>query len=282
MKKKFLLFSAVAGIASMVFSSYTNGPASGGAGNHTGSAGSSANCSGGGCHTSNTTATTGVVFISEPSSTTPVTAYVPGHTYQLNIGATNTSTALSRFGYQVSSVKTAATSTQAGTLTAGTGSHATTISGTLKVLEHSSPLAALSTGVYGTTGTWVAPAAGTGSVTFFAMVNVVNFNGSESGDAPNATTATITEKPTSVGSIENTLSLTAFPNPATNVLNVKIAGGKASQYKVAIYDMLGRTMQQQTINAQEATINTSALATGHYVAVVTSEAGRGVVSFAKQ
>ena len=51
MKKKLLFTIIAGGIALLGLSSYGVGPYAGGAGNHTGAAGSPANCStGGGCH----------------------------------------------------------------------------------------------------------------------------------------------------------------------------------------------------------------------------------------
>lgn len=63
--KKQLLFTVLAGsFATLIFSSHAIGPYNGGAGNHTGSNGSPANCStGSNCHASNNTNTTATLML---------------------------------------------------------------------------------------------------------------------------------------------------------------------------------------------------------------------------
>src|SRR4051812_49184587 len=105
MKRKVLLLSLCAGISALVLSSYQNGPAQGGAGNHTGSGSSQASCSGSGCHAANNTNTSFYLSVLSLSGNT-VTNYVPGTTYRVELTGANTGGFFPKFGFQASSVKT--------------------------------------------------------------------------------------------------------------------------------------------------------------------------------
>lgn len=282
MKKKFLLTTATAAFAVLTLSSYKDGPARPGHGlNRTGSGTNGvSNCSTGGCHSANTTATSvGVVLMDNNS---PVTSYVPGRTYTVMFAATNTSSSLSRFGFQLSAVKAGATSTQAGTFAIGSTPNISieTVSN-ISIVEHTAPISGTN-GVYATSFSWTAPGAGTGTVRFYAIANVVNNNNAVSGDAPNAATFDITENTLSAASVKNNLSLKAYPVPAYNTLQLEIANGSGRTYTAGIYDMSGRIMKQITVTGQQTTIDVSGLSAGGYTVSVIGEQGRGSVSFVKQ
>lgn len=285
MKKKILLITAFAGIASLTLSSYKSGPTTNSAaGNRTGSNSSTANCNSGGCHAANTANTVATVFIAEQGRpTTPVTSYVPGRTYKVSIGASNTSASLSRFGFQVSCVKASATNTPVGTMSAGaTPNIALRSFGGIPIMEHTTSIAAISTGVYGVQFDWTAPGAGTGDVKFFGIVNVVNNDNSTSGDQPNVATATIAEATTAVGHVTQNIALSAYPSPVTNNLQLEIKENGTKIYTASIYDMSGRMLKQVTVTGQKTTIDVSSLSAGHYTVSVVGEQGRGSVSFVKQ
>jgi hypothetical protein len=285
MKKRILLITAFAGITSLTMTSYKTGPIAGGAGNRTGSGGTTANCSTGGCHAANTGSTTAAVFIAELATpTTPVTSYVPGHAYKVNIGASNTSGALSRFGFQVSCVKASSTNMQEGTFAVGsTPNIALRTSGGLSIMEHTAPIAAIATGIYGVSFDWTAPAAGTGSVKFFGIVNVVNNDNTTGGDQPNVATATITEATTSVGNVKQHIALSAYPSPVANTLQLDIKEAGNKTYAATIFDMAGRTMKTFTVSAGgKASVDVSSFSAGHYTISVAGEQAQGTVHFVKQ
>ncbi len=115
----------------------------------TGSPGDGSNCSS--CHGSAATTTAGQI-----TSNIPASGYVPGQTYQIT--ATNPLTGSGKFGFEVSPQNVAGT--QLGTLSAGTGSK---LVGGTKYVTQSSSNSSTSSWTFG----WVAPAAGTGQVTFY-------------------------------------------------------------------------------------------------------------------
>ncbi|MFN8308614.1 MAG: T9SS type A sorting domain-containing protein [Chitinophagales bacterium] len=182
-------------------SSYDNGYAFHGS-DGTGATGSSG-CS---CHGSTTNLGTTVEL---DSAGVPVTRYFPGMSYTVRIRATNAGTTnWPKFGFQLGAVKLAGagggSAAQAGTwgttLPTSVKNTPTSASGLpIPFIEHSFTInATTGTGGNGTTYVevipWTAPAAGTGSVKFYGIINACNGNGGSSGDkAQTATPITITE-----------------------------------------------------------------------------------------
>lgn len=102
------------------------------------------------CHGNMTTASGWI------TSNIPVSGYIPGTTYQIT--ATNTISGSGKYGFEVS--PQSPSGTLLGTLTAGTNSK---VVGSGKWITQSSS----STSVTSWTFSWTAPAAGTGTVTFY-------------------------------------------------------------------------------------------------------------------
>ncbi len=200
MKKKILLFSLIAGMASLMLSSYHNLPGGTGGVDGTGALGPGG-CN---CHGHSTTI---AVTIQLDSAGVPVTRYVAGMSYTIRIAGVNGAVAgLPDFGFQVAAVLASGAgtggATNAGTL-ASTGLPASCansiVSGTtLDVVEQTAAIPATTgAGALGSTYVesipWTAPATGTGSVVLYGVINAVNNNGSSSGDHYNSTSTTITE-----------------------------------------------------------------------------------------
>jgi len=115
----------------------------------TGSPGDGSNCTE--CHGGTATTTPGLITSNIPSG-----GYVPGTTYQIT--ATNTLTGAGKYGFEVSPQNVAGT--LLGTLIAGSGSQ---LVGSNKYVTHLSANTTTNTWTFG----WVAPSAGTGTVTFY-------------------------------------------------------------------------------------------------------------------
>ena len=211
MKKRNVTLFLIAGISSLALMSYKTGPALNGydcTGAETG-LGNPTGCSGASCH--GTSATTGIAIAIEVDSTggVPVTQYAPGLTYTIKItGTNNTANILPKYGFQVCAIKgtvAAPTPVNAGTLQsaglpAGVAYRpASPGNYVANIVEHSSPLnPATGTGGNGTTYvqsfTWTAPAAGTGSVSVWAVLNAVNNdNNNSNADKWNTNHVALTE-----------------------------------------------------------------------------------------
>jgi hypothetical protein len=291
MKQKTLLFTILSGFAFVVLQSSGSGPVANGDGNHSGSGGSTASCSGGGCHAANSSATTAQVAITDTGSTTALTSYTPGKKYYLRIVGGHAT--LSKFGFQASTVLASNTSTQAGALTTGGSSTANTAvrnSGGLQIFEHSQALSAsvvAGAQVYGANCYWTAPTAGKGAVKVYAVINGVNGNAASSGDAPNAAAVvTLTEGSSSVASTTNNVEFKVFPNPATSFITINAEGIGNGSCTINVYDMRGKLLSAETTDAVNGslntTINSSKWAAGLYFVQVAKDNQQKVIAVEKQ
>lgn len=189
MRKKILTLSLIITLASIfVGSVYNNGHSnsSGAPSGFTGSPGDGGNtCANSGCHSGITVGTKSNVF----TSNIPSDGYVPGTTYTITATA-RSSTNRNTFGFQISPQTIAGTlvgtmiATNAGTKLTGAG----------KYLTHDESGNTGVNGVKSWSFNWVAPAAGTGNVTFYGIFNHANGNGSTSGDSIFKSTFVISEK----------------------------------------------------------------------------------------
>lgn len=148
MKAKRLLYIFIIAAVSIMISASLLYP-SGAPAAKTGSPGDGANCSE--CHGQTATTTAGLI-----TSNIPAAGYSPGQTYQIT--ATNSLTGSGKFGFEVSPQNQAGA--QLGTLVAGSGSK---LVGGTKYVTHSNANSTTNTWSFG----WIAPAAGTGAVTFY-------------------------------------------------------------------------------------------------------------------
>jgi hypothetical protein len=81
------------------------------------------------------------------------------------------------------------------------------------------------------------------------------------------------------------LSLTLYPNPANDILQISIEGVSSENYQLTISDIVGHVVQQHTLNSNALhatqTIDIRELATGIYQIEVLSAHGRVVEKFIK-
>lgn len=272
MKKSFLLLPLIGAFIYVTMSSDSNGPG----GNRTGSHGTSGVGCGGGCHGSSSTAGITISFELD-SAGVPVNRYMPGMTYTLKMTGTNTTANnLPKYGMQLSMVAgSGSSSTQAGSfsgLPTGVSSHT---SGGITILEHNQRLSpATGTGATNTTYevsvTWTAPAAGTGMVSAYGVINAVNTSpaSDDAGDKWNTANTSFTELPIPT-SVENVTSANAniYPNPVTDVLNISGYSGM-----VQVYSADGRLI---TSIDNATSISTTNWAPGMYI--VTIGSGNGTI-----
>ena len=221
MKKKLLFISAIAfGVASV---SLKNG----GGGLHVASTGAPASstgaigettCAKSGCHDDNTVnnsmSTTTLLFGNNEQ------AYVPGNTYPITVKIESNS--IQRFGYELVAIQDNDTA-NAGTITITNPARTQIVTNGLELQDRkyatytfngTDPYAP-GTGQW--TFDWIAPAEGTGSVTFYLATVAADNDGTDDGDYVYTKTLSINEVP--VGIKENKeQKLTVFPNPTTGTL----------------------------------------------------------------
>jgi Secretion system C-terminal sorting domain len=278
MKKRTLLFTVIAGMGYLLFSSYQGGPAFNSR-NCTGAKASVTNCGGSGCHGTGTT-TSVTITVDSGSSMTPTTRYKPGMTYTIKVHGTNTSS-LPKFGFEFASVSgTGASQVQAGTFGAVSGSLSNDVFSSLHFIEQNTAIAGTSAGVYDATFTWTAPSPAVGNITMYCTLNAVDGNGSEnSADISGNTSVVLTQiNTTSIATISNNNSFKAYPNPVVNTLNLQNDNNGA--FSVKVFDLNGRLILSEQQNATS--INTSEWAQGLYQVVVSQNENVQVIPVVKQ
>jgi hypothetical protein len=168
------------------------------------------------------------------TSNIPNTGYVPGQTY--TITATITVADKVKWGFEIS--PQSANGTYQGTIVV-TNSTETKIVGT-KYITHKTA----GTGGSGTrtwTFNWIAPAAGTGAVTFYSSMMAANNNGGDSGDQVYNSTLTVQENTaTGVNDMEASQpDAIVFPNPSNGGFSVAVSGAK-SAINTKVFNTEGR------------------------------------------
>jgi len=188
-------------------------------------------CNTSGCHTgSAVTDMAGVI-----TSDIPTAGYTPGATY--TITANFVKAGHTKYGFQASPQN--ASGTKLGTL-ANINSQTQLVGTGGKYVTHTgSGLSGSGSKIW--TFSWTAPATGLGPVTFYGAFNATNSNNNTSGDVVFKSTLVVTEAPASVQDLRiNSFSLSTFPNPAHDNLNIKFILSESSSVEVDLLDIQGQ------------------------------------------
>jgi hypothetical protein len=192
MRKSTLLSLLFAGASLFfLFSSNSNGRATQANTGNTGAPGETTICSG--CHSGGNFGTiTPTIQVFQQGTTTPVTAYVAGTTYDIRFTVSASMGSPGGYGFQMTCLTSPANNPLAGysnlgpnvkqkLVTTGTYMGRTYVEhngvGSINQFDMS----------------WTAPAAGTGTVKFYAAGNCVNLSGSTAGDKAASTSFTLPE-----------------------------------------------------------------------------------------
>lgn len=260
MKTKITLGTFVILLA-LFFTSYSDVIAnSGGApGGNSSSAGDNGNsCGQGGCHGGGHTLQAGII-----TTDIPMAGYTAGTTYRINVAGTSGTG--SKFGFEFAAEN--ASNATAGTLTAAsTGSREQILSNGQATHTSSG-----NTGVMGNFGwqlDWVAPASGSGLITFSTAVLVANNNGANSGDATIRFSTSVDEASiTSVNEITSD-NTKLYPNPIENHLNI-FSDNTAVNY-LTVMNVEGKIVFESSISSVDR-VDLSQLNKGIYFATVKSD-----------
>lgn len=283
MKRSFIILPVILLGLYFSMSSNSSGPASAGNGIRNGGPGTNGNCSA--CHGGGAGTTTMTIALKEKATGTAANGkYKPGTVYTVTLGGNNASLAF--FGFQLTAATAA--NQQAGSFgNLGSNKHAVVIGG-LQVVEHSQNLAKTS-GSYLAEFDWTAPAAGTGTVTLYGIINGVNDDNGTNGDkasAPVNLSLTETIPPTSVKELAAIEDLLVYPNPATNQVQLSSNRLNPGKYLIAVYDMAGRSVLQleQLLNNNEslAPVSINQLPAGSYILQLRNKEQSAVRAFVKQ
>lgn len=225
MKNRFLLFTGAISLSIVLMSGIAN--LSHSPGKKTGSPGDGANCTA--CHAGSTQTATNWITSNIPSS-----GYTPGNTYTITL--TGTHSGVAKFGFEITAEDAA--KTKMGTYTI-TNSNETQLTNAMHAVTHTANGVSPTNDSKSWSFDWIAPAAGSGDITFYASLNAANGNGATSGDVIYDTHTTFTEDVTAnINSSSISNSFTIYPNPVNNILNVKFSSPE--KYEIQISDVNGK------------------------------------------
>lgn len=239
MKKHLLVITSLIGVL-FVSSAFVIRYSTGIAG-ETGSPGESTCTS---CHNAGTP--TGTTSISSTPSFS-ANEYVPGQTYTISITCSHSTLSHFGFGCEVLNGTTSA-ATNAGVITAISGSSKVLTSGGRKNATHISTATGSGTPFSKTFNfQWVAPASGTAAIYVAGLA--VNNNGNDgSGDAMKTasmilTAATSGTTSTGIQSMDVLSgSLSVFPNPSSDEINIQYSIVNESVVSASLYNLQGKEM----------------------------------------
>lgn len=298
MKKSVLLITAASAIGWLTLSSYKDGPGVHGL-NRTGGPGSGGlTCSEAGCHGPASPSTKlNWVEMKNKSTGEVVGKYVPGQTYEVSFSCMliPPPTTNYKIGFQIMALK-ASDNTSAGILAPNTTNPGNPINpgtahvapvGGRSILEHSTPIDILNNAM-SITFDWTAPAAGTGDVTFYAIVNAVNGNDlADNDDMPSSPlSVTIPEQGLSVAELDANIRLNAYPNPSMSNMTLSFEDATPGQYDINVMDLNGRAIYNQSVQISSSSarqvIPASQWASGMYLLRVSKEGAQRTMTIVKQ
>jgi len=216
--------------------------------------------------------TTIMAEVFEAGTTVAVTDYVAGVTYDVKVTVNDVNDDAEGYGFQIVSLIDDDESDVNGWSNPGTGVQIATANNTGR--SYAEQMGAQDNNEFMVQ--WTAPAAGEGSVTFYAAGVAVNGNNANNGDGGANTSLTLTERP--VGIFDVTAldaTLKVFPNPAVNYLNISVESNFSGTVSAEIMDVRGRVAISRPLDLMTGTNETqfdvSQLNTGTYMLRLSSE-----------
>ncbi len=193
------------------------------------------------------------------TSNIPGSGYQVGATYQITVTA-NSPNATKR-GFQL-------TAENANNIKVGTFS----ASGNAQLLSGGKTVTHTTLGNTATSWTfdWTAPSADEGTITFYSAVNNTNGNGATSGDE--VVTATLEVQPSLSAESVFSQSFKMYPNPAKNTFKLNLPQNITTA-QVVVFDVMGRSLTQQTVSESNNTIDISMLQSGNYIVSIATDLG---------
>lgn len=239
-----------------------------------------ATCASSSCHVGTANTGPGLVTL---TSDAPNGIYTPGVTY--TITATVVQSGIVRFGFQVLSGFSTATSSSVGTT-------ALLVPGETKIVNAGARKYVTQT-TPGSSGnasrswsySWTAPNQGSGDVGFFMSGNAANNNGNRSGDQVYSTSLTLVEAAVSVEEAMRSTVMEVYPSLATELIQLRILDAGLTPYNVEILNQQGQVVRQMEVSAAgsvlQKEISLSGFAAGMYYLRVAGEHFSDVKKFIK-
>jgi hypothetical protein len=195
--------------------------------------------------------------------------YSPGSVYTISVKITKAGQSL--FGLGFEALKSG--NTDGGCLSVLNAGTQTKIGSGPVNMVHANG-GAFGTNTHTFTFKWTAPAAGTGTVTFYAAGNAADGDGSPGGDYICTSSLAVIEGPLTTGIVTNNNSsdIKVYPNPASN--NISIKAKSNENLNVIMYDLTGReVLNSMNIPSQNNNVSLLNVANGTYILKVYNETG---------
>lgn len=206
----------------IILSSNSNGRATGANSGNTGAPNETTTCSN--CHSGGSYGTvTLTIQLFSAGTTNAVTSYVAGTLYDLRVTVNHTSGTPVGYGFQLTTFRQSP-STPLGDTYSNLASNVkkkTITSGTYNGRTYCEHNGVTSNNVFNMS--WTAPAAGTGTVVFYAAGNAVNGNNSDSQDKAGNSSLTVTEQ--QALSVSGTVTNVNCNGGSNGAVNITPAGG---------------------------------------------------------
>jgi len=181
------------------------------------------------------------------------TNYTPGQTYTISISVTQSS--ITRFGFQMVALKDK-DSTNTGTFSTIDGSRNQIEPGYGNLSNRRYVTYTFkSTNASSTPGNntwsfkWTAPTTGEGSITFYAAGLAANNDGMDMGDYCYTTSYKINSNTTQIS--ENEFSISTFPNPIKDKINVNYTLPESSNVTIDLVDLQGEIVENLFASLQD-------------------------------
>jgi hypothetical protein len=194
------------------------------------------------CHNNGTFAVTPVLEITDVGGTVITDNFNPGETYnvKMTVDATNNPVG---YGFQVVALNAAQGSDGAAVNTWANGSSNVQFATLGTGRQYAEQSALSSSNEF--TMEWTAPASGT--VTFYYGGNATNDNGNTNGDNAIMGSMSIDANPNSLNELEKTVTLDIFPNPVSNVLNLRTNAQTSDTYDLHLFDQNGKQISNERL-----------------------------------
>ncbi len=260
MRNYFYFLIAIAGMFFLLTAGTENSGGSQGA--YSGSPGDGgATCTN--CHTGGTaTPQDGWITTNIPGD-----GYTPGETY--TITATGTHSGVGKFGFEVTAEDN--TDSKTGTFVISNPDE-NKLTNDDQAVTHKAAGTTPNGDMRTWTFDWIAPAVGTGDVTFYGAFNAANGNGNTMGDVIYTTNSTFMEHTVGVDEMANQdFEVNLYPNPFTDFIKVSVKDNEKQISSIQLFNQSGSLVKSVTTsNAGEWKIDASDLNSGMYFVVLES------------
>jgi len=213
-----ILLSFFAILSYVVLTSSSGGRATAANSANTGAPSETTTCSG--CHGGSFGTVTTTLNITKNSVS--VTSYQPDSTYDVNITITNSTGSPTRWGFQMTALRTPSNTALAGWSNFPTNVNVRTLSNGRTYIEHINKLTVSSNSFK-----WKAPASGSGNVTFFYSAIASNNNGGSNGDGVGSGSKVLTEQVAAVSISNSSVTNVSCFNGNNGAISVTATGGTA-------------------------------------------------------